>query len=50
MPGPLVAVTRACRRGGPERHVGGGELVLSPDGADAEAVVAGEVVEQFEPA
>ena len=33
--------------GGAERHVGGGDLVLGLDGADAEAVVAGEVVQQF---
>ena len=33
--------------GGAERHVGGGDLVLGLDGADAEAVVAGEVVEQL---
>ena len=33
--------------GGAERHVGGGDLVLGLDRADAEAVVAGEVVQQL---
>ena len=33
--------------GGAERHVGGGDLVLGLDRADAEAVVARELVQQL---
>ena len=48
MPGPLVAVIpRWPAKAAPTRHVDRRDLVLGLDRADAEAVVAGEVVEEL---
>ena len=46
MPGPLVAVTpRRAAEGGADGHADGGDLVLGLDGADAEALQLGQVVQ-----
>ena len=48
MPGPLVTVTpEVAAEGGAERHVRGGDLVLGLHGANAEALVARELVQQL---